>query len=257
MSYYPLSTLMLAGIREVLIISTATDLPCFQSLFKDGSQLGLDISYSVQEKPRGLAEAFIVGEDFIADDETMLVLGDNVFHGANLEHVLTDAVVNNVGATMFAYPVNDPREYGVVEFDAAGNAISIEEKPEHPKSHFAVPGLYIFNKDVIEIAKSVKPSARGELEITSVLNEYLCRGELKVKAFGRGTVWLDTGEPDNLLEASEFVSMIQKRTGIMVSCVEEIAYRQGFIGKLKLREIAERMKKTQYGQYLLRLLDEI
>ena len=251
MIYYPLSTLMLAGIREVLIISTPRDLPVFQELFGDGSQLGMQMSYAVQEYPRGLADAFLIGEKFIGDDRVALVLGDNIFYGQSFSQVLKRAAEREQGATIFGYYVKDPREYGVVEFDADGKALSIEEKPEHPKSNYAVPGLYFYDNDVIEIAKGVKPSARGEIEITSINNEYLRRGKLQVETLGRGFAWLDTGNHDALLDAADFVAAFQKRQGMYISCIEEIAYRRGFIGREQLLELAQPLLKTAYGQYLV------
>ena len=239
MIYYPLSTLMLAGIREVLIISTPRDLPVFEDLFGDGSQLGMNFSYAVQEQPRGLADAFIIGEKFIGNDAVALVLG------------AAERIQNEKGATIFGYYVRDPREYGVVEFDENGKALSIEEKPEHPKSNYAVPGLYFYDNDVVEIAKNVKPSARGEIEITSVNNEYLQRGTLSVETLGRGFAWLDTGNHDMLLAAADFVSAIQKRQGLYVSCIEEIAYKRGFIDKEQLLKLAEPLLKTDYGKYFV------
>ena len=251
MIYYPLSTLMLAGIREVLIISTPRDLPVFQELFGDGSQLGMQMSYAVQEYPRGLADAFLIGEKFIGDDRVALVLGDNIFYGQSFSQVLKRAAEREQGATIFGYYVKDPREYGVVEFDADGKALSIEEKPEHPKSNYAVPGLYFYDNDVIEIAKGVKPSARGEIEITSINKEYLRRGTLQVETLGRGFAWLDTGNHDALLDAADFVAAFQKRQGMYISCIEEIAYRRGFIGREQLLELAQPLLKTAYGQYLV------
>ena len=242
---------MLAGIREVLIISTPRDLPVFQELFGDGSQLGMQMSYAVQEYPRGLADAFLIGEEFIGDDRVALVLGDNIFYGQSFSQVLKRAAEREQGATIFGYYVKDPREYGVVEFDADGKALSIEEKPEHPKSNYAVPGLYFYDNDVIEIAKGVKPSARGEIEITSINNEYLRRGTLQVETLGRGFAWLDTGNHDALLDAADFVAAFQKRQGMYISCIEEIAYRRGFIGREQLLELAQPLLKTAYGQYLV------
>ena len=254
MIYYPLSTLMLAGIREVLIISTPRDLPVFEELLGDGSQLGMDIQYAVQEAPNGLAEAFIIGADFIGNDAVALVLGDNIFYGQSFSKVLLSAAnrtENEPGATIFGYYVRDPREYGVVEFDENGVAISIEEKPAEPKSNYAVPGLYFYDNSVVEIAKTIKPSARGELEITAVNNEYLNRGNLHVETLGRGFAWLDTGNHDMLLAAAEFVSTFQKRQGMYVSCIEEIAYKRGFIDKAQLLKLAEPLMKTEYGKYLV------
>ena len=251
MIYYPLSTLMLAGIREILIISTPRDLPTFEELLGDGSQLGLEMHYAVQEYPRGLAEAFIIGADFIGDDSVAMVLGDNIFYGQSFSRVLKEAASREKGATIFGYYVKDPSEYGVVEFDENGMAISIEEKPKYPKSNYAVPGLYFYDNDVVKIAKSVKPSARGEIEITSINNEYLRRGDLHVETLGRGFAWLDTGSHDNLLEAANFVATFQKRQGMYVSCIEEIAFRRGFIDKDQLLALAQPLLKTAYGQYLV------
>lgn len=258
MIYYPLSTLMLAGIREVLIISTPRDLPAFKELFGSGEQLGMRFEYAVQEVPRGLADAFIVGEKFIGDDAVALVLGDNIFYGQSFSKVLQSAAKrteNEPGATIFGYYVRDPREYGVVEFDENGKALSIEEKPEYPKSNYAVPGLYFYDNDVVEIAKNVKPSARGEIEITSVNNEYLKRGTLNVETLGRGFAWLDTGNHDMLLDAADFVAAFQKRQGLYISCIEEIAYKRGFINKEQLIELAQPLLKTNYGKYLLEVAE--
>ena len=251
MIYYPLSTLMLAGIREVLIISTPRDLPIFEELLGDGSQLGMKMSYAVQESPRGLADAFIIGEKFIGDDRVALVLGDNIFYGQSFSRVLKNAAEHETGATIFGYYVKDPREYGVVEFDGEGKALSIEEKPAAPKSNYAVPGLYFYDNDVVEIAKHVKPSARGEIEITSINNEYLRRGTLRVETLGRGFAWLDTGNHDALLDAADFVAAVQRRQGMYISCIEEIAYRRGFIDKEQLVKLAQPLLKTAYGQYLI------
>ena len=254
MIYYPLSTLMLAGIRDILIISTPRDLPVFEDLFKTGEQLGMSFSYAIQEEPRGLADAFIVGESFIGNDAVALVLGDNIFYGQSFSKVLRDVAArteSQPGATIFGYYVRDPRDYGVVEFDENGKALSIEEKPEKPKSNYAVPGLYFYDNDVVEIAKNVKPSARGEIEITSVNNEYLQRGTLKVETLGRGFAWLDTGNHDMLLSASDFVYAFQKRQGLYISCIEEIAYKRGFIDKEQLIKLAQPLLKTDYGKYLM------
>lgn len=250
MIYYPLSVLMLSGIQDILIISTPRDLPVFQELLMDGSHLGLSISYAVQEQPNGLAEAFLIGKSFIGSDRVALVLGDNIFYGRSFSSTLQKAASRQEGATIFGYLVRDPRAYGVVEFDAQGNALSIEEKPEQPKSKYAVPGLYFYDNAVVEIARSITPSARGELEITAVNNEYLRQGRLKVETMGRGMAWLDTGSHDSLLEASNFVASIQKRQGLYISCVEEIAYKQGYISKEQLLLLAEPLLKTDYGKYL-------
>ncbi len=251
MIYYPLSTLMLAGIREILIISTPRDLPVFQDLFGTGEQLGLQIEYAVQEYPRGLADAFLIGADFIGQDRVALVLGDNIFYGQSFSRVLREAAMREKGATIFGYYVRDPREYGVVEFDENGKALSIEEKPENPKSNYAVPGLYFYDNEVVEIAKNVKPSARGEIEITSINNEYLRRGSLMVETLGRGFAWLDTGNHDSLLDAADFVAAVQKRQGLYISCIEEIAYKKGFITKEQLLKLAEPLLKTDYGKYMV------
>lgn len=251
MIYYPLSILMLADIRDILIISTPRDLPAFRELFGDGNQLGLNMSYAVQESPRGLADAFIIGADFIGSDSVALILGDNIFYGQSFSEVLREAASRKKGATIFGYYVRDPKEYGVVEFDAAGKAISIEEKPENPKSNYAVPGLYFYDNDVVDIAKNVKPSARGEIEITSVNNEYLSRGTLYVETLGRGFAWLDTGNHEMLLDAADFVRAFQKRQGMYISCIEEIAYRRGFIDREQLLKLAEPLLKTDYGRYLV------
>lgn len=250
MIYYPLSTLMLAGIREILIISTPRDLPVFEALLGDGSQLGMQFSYAEQKQPRGLADAFIIGADFIGKDSAALVLGDNIFYGQSFSRVLREVAARDKGATIFGYYVRDPREYGVVEFDKDGRALSIEEKPEHPKSNYAVPGLYFYDNDVVEIAKNVKPSARGEIEITSINNEYLSRGALRVETLGRGFAWLDTGNHDSLLDAADFVAAFQKRQGLYISCIEEIAYKRGFIDREQLLKLAEPLMKTDYGKYM-------
>lgn len=251
MIYYPLSILMLADIREILIISTPRDLPVFKELLGTGEQLGLTLSYAVQEAPRGLADAFIIGEEFIGKDSVALVLGDNIFYGQSFSRVLRTVASREKGATIFGYYVRDPREYGVVEFDEDGRALSIEEKPEHPKSNYAVPGLYFYDNDVVEIAKSVKPSARGEIEITAVNNEYLRRGTLRVETLGRGFAWLDTGSHDSLLDAADFVSAFQKRQGLYISCIEEIAFKRGFISREQLLKLAEPLMKTDYGKYMV------
>ncbi len=251
MIYYPLSILMLAGIQDILIISTPRDLPVFKELLGTGQQLGLRMSYAVQEQPRGLADAFIIGAEFIGDDSVALILGDNIFYGQSFSRVLREVASRGKGATIFGYYVRDPREYGVVEFDGKGMAISIEEKPEHPKSNYAVPGLYFYDNDVVEIARNVKPSARGEIEITSINNEYLRRGTLRVETLGRGFAWLDTGNHDSLLDAADFVAAFQKRQGLYISCIEEIAFKRGFITKEQLLELAEPLMKTAYGQYMV------
>ena len=251
MIYYPLSTLMLAGISEVLIISTPRDLPVFRELLGSGEQLGMRFEYAIQETPRGLADAFIIGADFIGKDSVALVLGDNIFYGQSFSKVLRQVASREKGATIFGYYVRDPREYGVVEFGPDGMAISIEEKPEKPKSNYAVPGLYFYDNDVVSIAANVKPSARGEIEITSINNEYLSRGSLHVETLGRGFAWLDTGSHDSLLDAANFVSTFQKRQGLYISCIEEIAYKRGFIDKEQLLKLAEPLMKTAYGQYLV------
>lgn len=252
--YYPMSVLLLAGIREILIISTPEDTPNYVRLFGSGSKLGLDISYKVQEEPRGLAEAFILGADFIGSDSVCLVLGDNVFYGQDLTKVLNKAISSNVGATVFGYPVKDPKSFGVVEFDERHNVISIEEKPDKPKSNYAVPGLYFYDNRVIEIARNVKPSARGELEITSINNAYLEMGQLRVCLLGRGMAWLDTGTPNGMLKAAEFVEAVQSRQGFYLSCIEEIAWRRGFISSEQLRDIGESLRMTDYGQYMISLV---
>lgn len=260
MIYYPISTLMLAGIRDILIISTPYDLPGFRRLLGDGSDFGVRFEYAEQPSPDGLAQAFIIGEEFIGDDSVCLVLGDNIFHGAGFTGMLNEAVRNaerNRKATVFGYWVNDPERYGVAEFDTDGNCLSIEEKPEHPKSNYAVVGLYFYPNKVIEIAKHIKPSARGELEITTVNQEFLQAGELKVQTLGRGFAWLDTGTHDSLSEASTFIEVIEKRQGLKIACLEGIAYRQGWISTEKMRELAQPMLKNQYGQYLLQVIDEL
>ena len=256
MVYYPLSTLMLAGITEILLISTPQDVPRFEQLFGDGNQWGLRISYAVQAKPEGLAQAFLIGEEFIDGDACALVLGDNIFFGNDLSTSLKQGVNNSDSATVFAYPVKDPERYGVVEFDQDGHAISLEEKPSNPKSRYAVTGLYFYDADIVQIAKSIKPSARGELEITDVNKCYLDDGKLNVVTMGRGTAWLDTGTHESLLEASSFIETIEKRQGLKISCPEEIAWRRGLITSEQLRELAEPLFKSGYGEYLLQILDE-
>jgi glucose-1-phosphate thymidylyltransferase len=256
MIYYPLSTLMLAGIRDILIISTPRDLPNFEELLGDGSDIGLHLTYAEQEKPNGLAEAFIIGEKFINQDKVALVLGDNIFYGRGFSDVLLRAAKLESGAVIFGYNVPNPTDFGVVEFDKNWNVISLEEKPEHPKSNYAVPGLYFYDNQVVEISKNIQPSVRGELEITAVNNEYLRRDELKVNLFGRGMAWLDTGTHEGLLEAADFVSIVQKRQGLYVSCLEEIAYRKEYISREKLIELAQPMLKTNYGKYLIRIAEE-
>lgn len=254
--YYPLSILLLAGIREILIISTPDDIGDYQKLLGDGRQIGVAFSYQVQEAPRGLADAFILGEEFIGDDSVCLVLGDNVFYGQDMTKVLRRAIANLSGATIFGYPVKDPSAFGVVEFNKERKVISIEEKPAKPKSNYAVPGLYFYDNRVVEIAKNVKPSARGEIEITAVNNAYLEAGELRVELLGRGIAWLDTGTPEGMLKAAQFVEAIQDRQGFYVSCIEEIAWRRNFITAQQLRAIGEGLKMTEYGQYLLSLVPE-
>ncbi|SMP65543.1 Glucose-1-phosphate thymidylyltransferase [Sphaerochaeta associata] len=254
--YYPLSVLMLASIQEILIISTPDDTPVYQRLLGDGAEIGLRISFKVQETPRGLADAFILGESFIGNDSVCLILGDNVFYGQDLTKVLNKAKSRSSGATIFGYPVHDPRSFGVVAFDENQKVISIEEKPQHPKSKYAVPGLYFYDNRVIEIAKQVKPSARGEIEITSVNNAYLEMGELHVELLGRGMAWLDTGTPEGMLKAAEYVEAVQSRQGFYISCIEEIAWRRGFITTEQLKKIGESLRMTDYGQYILSLVDE-
>ncbi|MDA3769585.1 glucose-1-phosphate thymidylyltransferase RfbA [Streptococcus thermophilus] len=256
MIYYPLSTLMLAGIKEILIISTSQDLPRFEELLGDGSEFGISLSYAVQPSPDGLAQAFIIGEDFIGDDSVALVLGDNIFHGNGLSAMLQRAEAKKKGATVFGYQVKDPERFGVVEFDDDMNAISIEEKPEHPKSNFAVTGLYFYDNDVVEIAKNIKPSPRGELEITDVNKAYLDRGDLSVELMGRGFAWLDTGTHESLLQAAQYIETVQRLQNVQVANLEEIAYRMGYITKEKVLELAQPFKKNEYGQYLLRLIGE-
>ena len=254
--YYPLSVLMLASIQEILIISTPDDTPVYQRLLGDGAEIGLQISYKVQDTPRGLADAFILGESFIGKDSVCLILGDNVFYGQDLTKVLNKAKSRSIGATIFGYPVHDPRSFGVVAFDENQKVISIEEKPQQPKSKYAVPGLYFYDNRVIEIAKQVKPSARGEIEITSVNNAYLEMGDLHVELLGRGMAWLDTGTPEGMLKAAEYVEAVQSRQGFYISCIEEIAWRRGFITTEQLKKIGESLKMTDYGQYILSLVDE-
>lgn len=254
--YYPLSILMLASIKEVLIISTPEDTPQYERLLGDGSRLGMKFSYKIQETPRGLADAFILGEEFIENDSVCLILGDNVFFGQDMTKMLRRAMEKKTGATIFGYPVKDARSFGVVEFDKGMNVVSIEEKPDNPKSNYAVPGLYFYDNRVVEIAKNVKPSARGEIEITAVNNTYLEMGELKVTLLGRGMAWLDTGTPSNMLKAAEFVEAVQDRQGFYVSCIEEIAWRRGFISTEQLIALGQELKMTDYGQYLLTIAEE-
>ncbi|EFM33378.1 glucose-1-phosphate thymidylyltransferase RfbA [Streptococcus pyogenes] len=256
MIYYPLSTLMLAGIKDVLIISTPQDLPRFEELLGDGSEFGISLSYKEQPSPDGLAQAFIIGEEFIGDDRVALILGDNIYHGNGLTKMLQKAAAKEKGATVFGYQVKDPERFGVVEFDENMNAISIEEKPEVPKSHFAVTGLYFYDNDVVEIAKSIKPSARGELEITDVNKAYLERGDLSVELMGRGFAWLDTGTHESLLEAAQYIETVQRLQNAQVANLEEIAYRMGYISKEDVHKLAQSLKKNEYGQYLLRLIGE-
>lgn len=253
MIYYPISVLMLAGIKEILIISTPRDLPMYKDLLGDGESLGIKFSYAVQDDPNGLAEAFIIGEEFIGDDNVALILGDNVFHGHRFTEILERATKLEEGAVIFGYYTNNPKAFGVVEFDKEWNVISVEEKPENPKSNYIVPGLYFYDNDVIEIAKNVEPSPRGEVEITSINEEYLKRGKLKVELLGRGMAWLDTGTHEGLLEAANFIETIQKRQGLYIACLEEIAYYKGYITKEQLLETAEELKKTDYGEYLFNL----
>ena len=256
MIYYPLSVLMLANIREILIISTPDDLPMYEQLLGDGKEFGLELHYAVQDKPRGLADAFIIGEEFIGDDNVALVLGDNIFFGQDFSNILRKAASMESGAMIFGYPVKDPKAFGVVEFGEGGKVLSIEEKPENPKSNFAVPGLYFYSNDVVKIAKNVKPSARGEIEITAINNEYLNRGDLYVTLLGRGMAWLDTGTPKGMLKAAEFVESVQSRQGFYISCPEEIAWRRGFISTEQLLALGEKLKMTDYGQYILSLPEE-
>lgn len=254
--YYPISVLLLAGIKDILIISSPDAIDDYKTLLGTGAQMGVNFQYKVQETPRGLADAFILGEEFIGDDSVCLVLGDNIFYGPDFTAILKQAKENLNGATVFGYPVKDARAFGVVEFDENMNVVSLEEKPEHPKSNFAVPGLYFYDNDVIEIAKNVKPSARGEIEITSVNNEYLRRGKLRVALMKRGMAWLDTGTPKGMLKAAEFVETVQARQGFYIACIEEIAWRRGFINDEQLEAIGEELKMTEYGQYLLSLVRE-
>lgn len=256
MIYYPMSVLMLAGVQDILIISTPRDTPRFEELFGDGHDLGLNITYKVQEKPNGLAEAFIIGEDFIGDDSVCLVLGDNIYYGRGLSEMLQHAASKKSGATVFGYHVNDPERFGVVDFDENMHAKSIVEKPEHPASNYAVTGMYFYDNQVVDIAKSIKPSARGELEITDINQTYLDCGELDVEVMGRGFAWLDTGTHDSLQEASSFIATVEKRQNLKVACLEEVAYRMGYIDKDKVYELAQPLKKNDYGQYLLRLIEE-
>ena len=255
MIYYPLSILMLAGIREILLISTPEDTPVYEKLLGDGARIGIQLSYKVQETPRGLADAFILGEEFIGDDSVCLILGDNVFYGVDMTRTLRESMANNTGATIFGYPVKNPSSFGVAEFDKDGRVLSIEEKPEKPKSKYAVPGLYFYDNRVVEIAKQVKPSKRGEIEITAVNNAYLELGELRVTLLGRGMAWLDTGTPQGMLNASEFVETVQDRQGFYVSCIEEIAWRRGFITREQLSALGEELKMTDYGQYLISIAE--
>lgn len=252
--YYPLSVLMLAGIQDILLISTPQDTPKFESLFGDGSQYGLNISYKIQESPRGLADAFIVGEEFIGDDNVCLILGDNIFHGRGLSKILEKATNTKEGATIFGYYVNDPRSFGVIEFNKEGKVISLEEKPENPKSNYIATGLYFFDNRVSAIAKIVKPSARGEIEIISVINEYLKMGKLEVELLGRGFTWIDTGSHDNLVSATNYVKIIEERQGLKIGCIEEIAYNKGYINKIQLEKLAEELIGSGYGRYLLNIL---
>ncbi len=256
MIYYPLSILLLARIKDILIISTPEDTPLYERLLGDGSRIGVSITYKVQDKPRGLADAFILGADFIGDDSVCLILGDNIFYGHDMTHVLRESIDKLSGATVFGYPVKKPKAFGVVEFDKDRNVISIEEKPEKPKSNFAVPGLYFYDNRVVEIAKNVKPSDRGEIEITSINNAYLEMGKLKVSLLGRGTAWLDTGTPQGMLKAAEYVEAVQSRQGYYVSCIEEIAWRRGFISSERLLELGKELETTDYGKYIVSLAEE-
>lgn len=256
MIYYPLSILLLAGIREILIISTPEDTPLYKKLLGNGKSLGITIEYKVQDKPRGLADAFVLGADFIGDDDVCLILGDNIFYGQDITGILRNSIKKLNGATIFGYPVKNPREFGVVEFDDDNNVISIEEKPKFPKSNYVVPGLYFYDNKVVDIAKNIKPSKRGEIEITAVNNEYLKMGKLKVTLMGRGIAWLDTGTPEGMLKASEFVEAIQSRQGFYMSCIEEIAWRQGFISATQLLKLGENLKTTEYGRYIISIAEE-
>lgn len=255
MIYYPLSTLLLAGIKEILVISTPEDIGMYEELLGDGSRLGISISYKIQPEPKGLAQAFLLGEEFMGNDDVCLILGDNIFYGKDFTKLLKTAQEQLDGATIFGYTVKNPTAFGVVEFDENHNVVSIEEKPEHPKSDYAIPGLYFYDNRVVEIAKNIKPSARGELEITAVNNEYLKLGKLKVKLMPRGMAWLDTGTPTGMIKASEFVQTVQEMQGFYISCIEEIAWRRGFIDDLQLKKLGEELKMTDYGQYLLSLLE--
>lgn len=254
--YYPLSILLLAGLRDILIISTPEDTPVYEKLLGDGSRLGVCLSYQVQQAPRGLAEAFIIGESFIGTDSVCLILGDNMFYGQNMSRILWNARDRKSGATIFGYPVKDPRTFGVVEFDKDRNVLSLEEKPSIPKSNYAVPGLYFYDNQVVDIAKRIRPSSRGELEITSVNNEYLRMGQLHVELMGRGMAWLDTGTPQGMLKAAEYVEAVQSRQAFYISCLEEIAWRRGFISRAQLQTLGEELKMTEYGQYLLSISRE-
>lgn len=256
MIYYPLSVVMLAGIRDILIISTPRDLPAFEELLGDGSHFGVNLSYAVQEQPKGLAQAFLIGKEFIGNDNVMLVLGDNIFYGSRLSETLQKSAELENGALVFGYKVPNPQDYGIVEFDKSWNVLSVEEKPAAPKSDYAIPGLYFYDNDVVSIAEGVTPSARGELEITSVNAEYLRQGRLRVQLLGRGTAWLDTGTHDGLLEASNFVAIFQRRQGLYISCIEEIAYRKGYISKEQLQTLAQPFLKTNYGKYLMKVAEE-
>lgn len=256
MIYYPLSILLLAGIKDILIISTPEDTPLYEKLLGDGKRIGINLTYKVQDTPRGLADAFILGADFIGDDSVCLILGDNIFFGQNMTLILQNAIKDLDGATVFGYPVKNPKAFGVVEFDENNNVLSIEEKPENPKSNFVVPGLYFYDNDVVEIAKNVKPSKRGEIEITAVNNEYLSRKKLKVSLLGRGIAWLDTGTPQGLLKAAEFVEAVQSTQGFYMSCIEEIAWRRGFISTDELLKLGQELKTTDYGKYIISIAEE-